>query len=82
MARILADELTREFKEAVVVQNKPGASGTAAASSSAGAKPDGYTRSWDDDVSLCRFFLVPDISYKLSDFAPSRESPFSLSSLR
>jgi len=71
MARILADELTREFKEAVVVLNKPGASGTAAASFVAGAKPDGYTIVVGMTMShSVGFSLVPDISYKLSDFAP------------
>lgn len=71
MARILADELTREFKEAVVVLNKPGASGTAAASFVAVAKPDGYTIVVGMTMShSVGFSLIPDISYKLSDFAP------------
>ena len=70
MARILADELTKEFKEAVVVQNRPGASGTAAASFVAAAKPDGYTIVVGMTMShSVGFSLVPDITYKLSDFA-------------
>ena len=70
-ARILAEELTKELKEAVVVLNKPGASGTLATSLVAGAKPDGYTILVGMTMSLSAgFCLLPDISYKLSDFAP------------
>jgi tripartite-type tricarboxylate transporter receptor subunit TctC len=71
MARIIAEELTEEFKQPVVVSNKPGASGTMATSFVAGAKPDGYTIVVGMTMSLSAgFSLVPDISYKLSDFAP------------
>jgi len=70
-ARILSEELTKEFKNAVVVFNKPGASGTMATSFVAGAKPDGYTILVGMTMSLSAGFpLIPDISYKLSDFAP------------
>jgi tripartite-type tricarboxylate transporter receptor subunit TctC len=70
-ARILSEELTKEFKESVVVLNKPGASGTMATSFVAGAKPDGYTILLGMTMSLSAgFALFPDISYKLSDFAP------------
>jgi len=70
-ARIISEELTKEFKESVVVLNKPGASGTVATSFVAGAKPDGYTILLGMTMSLSAgFALFPDISYKLSDFAP------------
>jgi len=70
-ARIISEELTKEFKESVVVLNKPGASGTMATSFVAGAKPDGYTILLGMTMSLSAgFALFPDISYKLSDFAP------------
>ena len=70
-ARILSEELTKELKTPVVVFNKPGASGTAATSFVAGAKPDGYTLLIGMTMSLSAGFpLIPDISYKLSDFAP------------
>jgi len=70
-ARILSEELTKELKSPVVVFNKPGASGTAATSFVAGAKPDGYTLLIGMTMSLSAGFpLIPDISYKLSDFAP------------
>ena len=70
-ARIISEELTKEFKNPVVVLNKPGASGTLATSFVAGAKPDGYTILVGMTMSLSAgFSLIPDISYKLSDFAP------------
>ncbi len=70
-ARILSEELTKELKTPVVVFNKPGASGTAATSFVAGAKPDGHTILIGMTMSLSAGFpLIPDISYKLSDFAP------------
>jgi tripartite-type tricarboxylate transporter receptor subunit TctC len=70
-ARIISEELSKEFKESVVVLNKPGASGTGATSFVAGAKPDGYTILLGMTMSLSAgFALFPDISYKLSDFAP------------
>jgi tripartite-type tricarboxylate transporter receptor subunit TctC len=54
-----------------MVFNKPGASGAMSASFVAGAKPDGYTILVGMTMSLSvGFCLIPDISYKLSDFAP------------
>jgi len=70
-ARIISEELTKELKESVVVFNKPGASGAMATTFVAGAKPDGYTIVVGMTMSLSvGFCLIPDISYKLSDFAP------------
>lgn len=43
VARILAEGLTKELKQTVVVENKAGAGGAVAAGSVANAKPDGYT---------------------------------------
>jgi tripartite-type tricarboxylate transporter receptor subunit TctC len=42
-ARIIAKELAEHFKQAVVVDNKPGASGTTGTAQVARAAPDGYT---------------------------------------
>jgi tripartite-type tricarboxylate transporter receptor subunit TctC len=43
MARLYAEKLTARFGQQVIVDNKPGASGTIAASAVAKAAPDGYT---------------------------------------
>lgn len=42
-ARYLAQKLTEEFKQPVIVDNRPGAGGTIAAKLAATANPDGYT---------------------------------------
>ena len=43
MARMIAEGLRQQFKQAVVVENHPGASGQIGLSRVARAKPDGYT---------------------------------------
>jgi tripartite-type tricarboxylate transporter receptor subunit TctC len=45
VARIIADGLSRALGQAVIVEARPGASGTAAAAQVARATPDGYTLS-------------------------------------
>ena len=43
VARMLADGMSKELKQVMVVQNIIGASGVAGISAVTGAKPDGYT---------------------------------------
>ncbi|MGB3290455.1 MAG: tripartite tricarboxylate transporter substrate binding protein [Burkholderiaceae bacterium] len=57
MARNIANKLSLEIKESIVVENAPGAGGTIGATKAARAKPDGYT------------FLVGHIGYMAA--APS-----------
>lgn len=42
-ARIVGNALSQELKQTVIVENKPGAAGTIAATEVAKSKPDGYT---------------------------------------
>lgn len=43
VARLLGEQMAKTLKQSVVVENRPGASGTIAANTVAKAKPDGYT---------------------------------------
>jgi tripartite-type tricarboxylate transporter receptor subunit TctC len=43
MTRLVAEDLTRVFKQQFVVENRPGAGGTVGAAQIARAEPDGYT---------------------------------------
>jgi tripartite-type tricarboxylate transporter receptor subunit TctC len=43
LARVLSEQLSASWKQPVVIDNKPGASGFIAAQQVANAKPDGYT---------------------------------------
>src|SRR5262245_10393663 len=43
MARIVADKLTSEWKQPVIIENRAGASGNTGAEAVAKAEPDGYT---------------------------------------
>jgi len=70
-ARIIAEEVSKELGVPVVVLNKPGASTTIAATFVATSKPDGYTIGVSTTACLsAAFSLMPDITYKLSDFTP------------
>src|SRR5918994_716497 len=42
-ARIFADQLQQKWKQPVIIENRPGASGNLAAEAVAAAPPDGYT---------------------------------------
>jgi len=70
-ARLISEEAAKELGVPVVVVNKPGGSGTIAATLVAKSKPDGYTMLVATSANLSAgFSLIPDITYKLSDFAP------------
>jgi tripartite-type tricarboxylate transporter receptor subunit TctC len=72
VARLIADELTRRWGTAVVVDNKAGAGGGIGTEFVARAKPDGYTLLLGTQTALA---VNPNIIKKLSynverDFAP------------
>jgi tripartite-type tricarboxylate transporter receptor subunit TctC len=69
--RILSEELSKNLGVPVIVSNKPGGSGAAAAEYVAKAKPDGYTLlSPTNTVFVTLPLTVPSVSYKWSDFVP------------
>lgn len=71
-ARIIADKLGHSLGQAIVVENRAGASGTIGASYAAQAKPDGYTIFFGSAAELT---IAPvarqDLNYNpLQDFEP------------
>ncbi len=71
VARITADWLTPRLGQAVVAENRPGASGAIAAEFVARAEPDGYTLFSAATPQLAVVPHVQKISYDpLKDFAP------------
>ena len=71
IARTVGPKLSERWKEAVVVDNKPGASGNIGAAAVAKASPDGYTLM----VTVNTFTITPalykSIAYDpVKDFAP------------
>ena len=71
-ARILAQALSEQMKQAFVVDNKPGASGSIGATAVAQAQPDGYTVLVASNSSLgINPGLYRTLSYDVArDFAP------------
>jgi tripartite-type tricarboxylate transporter receptor subunit TctC len=61
--RLIGDRLSRALKQQVVVENRPGASGTLGAQAAARAAPDGYTllagTFVDQAVALSLFRSLP-----------------------
>src|SRR5690606_12823613 len=70
VARMVATPLGESLGQTVVVDNRPGASGSIAAELAAGAPPDGYTLMFLS-ASLVVYGIVNKTSYDLErDFAP------------
>jgi len=71
VARILGPSLGRALGQPVVIENKPGAGGSAAAAYVAKAKPDGYTLLISSASSVLIYpALNPKADYRLSELAP------------
>ena len=64
VAHTLADQLTKELGQNVVVENKPGASGNIATQTVAGADPDGYTFLIGANPLAVNESLFPDLPVK------------------
>ena len=69
VARFLADQLQRELKQPVVVQNQTGGSGASGHVAGARARPDGYTITMGTfELSTMRAMGISDLTYR--DFQP------------
>ena len=72
IARIIGDKLTQAFGQAVVVENRPGASGSIAADVVAKSAPDGYSLLLSSSGPMTlNTMIMPALRYDpLRDFAP------------
>ncbi len=71
-ARIVSDRLSAAYKQSVVVENKPGVSGTVGTRLAAAAKPDGYTLflGQTGEITVNRV-LMKDLGYDpMKDLVP------------
>src|SRR5262249_39844226 len=67
VARLLAQQLSTELKQGVVVENRPGAGTTIGMKAAAGAEPDGYTLLFQSSS-----LVVAPAMYKNLDFDPRK----------
>jgi len=71
IARTLGEQLEKGFKQAVVVENKPGAGGTLGALQVAASAPDGHTVLIHSTAHVANAALYPALKYDtLKDFTP------------
>jgi len=67
-ARLLADGLTRQLGQQVLVMNKPGAGGAIGYKHVAGQKPDGYSLAWNSNsISTTHHSGQLEIDYRAFD---------------
>ena len=69
-ARLLAEHLPQSMKQTVVVENRPGASGSIAAAGVARAPADPNTMMLVFDSHVTNPLVYPNLSYTLKDFTP------------
>jgi tripartite-type tricarboxylate transporter receptor subunit TctC len=69
-ARLLGDQLPLILKQTVVVENRPGASGSIAAASVARAQADPNTLMLVFDSHVTNPLVYPNLTYTLKDFTP------------
>lgn len=69
-ARLFAEELSKQLKQTVVVENKPGAGGTISTSNLARAKADGYTLGIGTANSFGVDQFLYRVKYTREDFTP------------
>lgn len=69
LARILGVEMSKELKQAIIVENRPGATGSIGASYVATAKPDGYVLLMGTVSNVALAPLGKSVRYAATDFA-------------
>src|SRR4051812_6176983 len=69
LARLVADYLGRDLKQATIVENKPGAQGAIAAEAVARAEPDGYTLF----VTAASIMVLNPLLYKKLSYDPQKD---------
>jgi tripartite-type tricarboxylate transporter receptor subunit TctC len=68
VGRLIADELGRDLKQSIIIDNKPGASGAIGMNDVSRSPADGYTFAVVTDSIPLQELLNPKISWSLSDF--------------
>jgi tripartite-type tricarboxylate transporter receptor subunit TctC len=68
-ARYVAQKLTERWKQQVVVDNRPGAGGTVAASTAASANPDGHTLLSVSSAHAVAPAIYPKLPYAVKDLS-------------
>ena len=68
--RILAELLSKEIGQSVIVENRPGAATMIAASAVAAAPKDGYTLLMLNNQTINNVLMYRNVPYKNSDFIP------------
>src|SRR5688500_3669786 len=82
LARMIAPKLSETWKQPVIVENRPGAGGTVAASIVAQAAPDGYTILASSPGFSITAALQPNLPYdSIRDFAGVAQLGYSTSVL-
>ncbi|MGE8611702.1 MAG: tripartite tricarboxylate transporter substrate binding protein [Achromobacter veterisilvae] len=71
LSRLVAQRMSSELKQTVVVENKPGAGGTVGGALVANASPDGYTLYVASTATAMSAGLYKDLKFQpIKDFAP------------
>jgi tripartite-type tricarboxylate transporter receptor subunit TctC len=70
MARMAADQLTRKFGQAFIVDNRPGGAGVIGATQVATARPDGYTFLFTSPSTVLTQPLLQKVSYDPDSLVP------------
>ena len=73
-ARYIAQKLTETWKQQVVVDNRPGAGGTVAASTAASANPDGYTLLSVSSAHAVAPAIYAKLPYEMADLSGITQS--------